>query len=170
MKNQAYKSEVLLAQLRAARPSNAVEECEMCELQHKIVCEHLTEDQYALLKARKRRVSNDRKKGIELRVFQCGHVYRFHRRAWLDIDRTKKTKTRDLCSECWRYIATDGRRVCLETVGKVRPRRQRTRKPELDSTSKTSLSLPVPKRRRARYVGEFKYWRVRGPMVGGMEV
>ncbi|KAI1165946.1 hypothetical protein F5B18DRAFT_649341 [Nemania serpens] len=107
MSEQPYRSEALLAELRAATSSKAAEECDICQLQNNIVCVHLTEDQYASLKARKRSIADDRRKGIELRVFDCGHVYRSLSRAWLDIDRPR-TKTKGLCT-LGKYVAGLGR-------------------------------------------------------------
>ncbi|KAI0968078.1 hypothetical protein F4678DRAFT_464981 [Xylaria arbuscula] len=54
-----YKSEALLAKLRAATPSNSVEDCELCQLQNKIVCDHLTAEQYASLKTTKRTLATE---------------------------------------------------------------------------------------------------------------
>ncbi|KAI1175001.1 hypothetical protein F4777DRAFT_598854 [Nemania sp. FL0916] len=54
MTAQPYTQPALLASLRAASSSNAAEVCDTCQLQHKIVCTHLTEEQYSSLKATKR--------------------------------------------------------------------------------------------------------------------
>ncbi|KAI1197089.1 hypothetical protein F5X97DRAFT_324831 [Nemania serpens] len=142
MSFQPYKSEVLLAELRAATSSNVAEECEMCDLQHKIACVHLTGDQYASLKAKKRRKADDQRNGVVLRVFGCGHVYRSLTRVWRNV-RGPKTKTEGLCPVCWRYIATDGRRIC-KNPGMVR----RTPKPKLKL--KTSHESDVDVRRATR--------------------
>lgn len=164
MSEQPYRSEALLAELRAATSSKAAEECDICQLQNNIVCVHLTEDQYASLKARKRSIADDRRKGIELRVFDCGHVYRSLSRAWLDIDRPR-TKTKGLCSECWRYITTNGRRVRLDSVGEVRRRPRPKRKSKSKTLHKSGVG-PRP----SRPIGEYQHWRVRGPMVGKWQV
>ncbi|KAI0113640.1 hypothetical protein GGR51DRAFT_556788 [Nemania sp. FL0031] len=121
MTSQDYGSEAILAELRAAVSSNSAEECGMCLLLNKIECSHLTAEQYASLKATKRSMAAEGEEGFPLRVFECGHVYRGNRRAWRNIS-GPKIKTGGMCSQCWRQIGSGGRRVRLDTIGKVRPR------------------------------------------------
>ncbi|KAI0424957.1 hypothetical protein F5Y09DRAFT_352828 [Xylaria sp. FL1042] len=116
MANNTYRSGALLASLRADIPSNPVENCEMCLLQNRIVCVHLTARQYASLKAGKRKLATE---GEVYRIFECGHVCHALRRVALPHG-APTVKTKGLCSECWRYIASNGKRVCHENVGKRR--------------------------------------------------
>ncbi|KAI0869293.1 hypothetical protein GGS24DRAFT_166829 [Hypoxylon argillaceum] len=155
MGSKVYNSEALLAGLRAATGSTEADECEMCNIQHRVVCHHLTVEQYASLKTTKRTLDTERH---VLRVFECGHVYRGLRRAWRNIG-GPKVKTEGFCSECWRWIASDRRRVRLDHAGKVR------------STSKEPMSRSrVDTTRYKRLRGKFKVWRLRGPMVGRRQV
>lgn len=149
MSDQRYMSQALLAKRRPVTIPNSAE--------------RLTESQCASLKARKQKIANDRKKGVDLHVFECGHVYRSLTRAWLDIG-GPKTKIKGMCNECWRYIVTDGRRVCLDNPGKVRRRPKSKSKSE--SKSETSYKTGVAISRPTRPIGEHKQWRLRGLMVG----
>ncbi|KAI0469212.1 hypothetical protein F4859DRAFT_137541 [Xylaria cf. heliscus] len=156
MFDEEYRSIWLLSELRALTGSNDAEECEICELQHRIVCEHLTNAQYASLKAGKRTVATERARGT-LRVFECGHVYdalRLVRRS----TRGPKEKTKGFCPDCWRYIYSSGRRMRpAPDVGKRR-------------RSNGSYRSRVDTTRYKRLRGKFRVWRIRGPMIGQVEV
>ncbi|KAI8948214.1 hypothetical protein F4801DRAFT_581636 [Xylaria longipes] len=157
MERNLKKSRGLLAVLRAETGSNDAEECEMCELLHRITCAHLTKAQYASLKATKRTVASERARGGDmLRVFECGHVYDALRRVRRST-RGPKEKTEGFCAECWRYIASDGRRMRLD-----RDRGKRRSNGSYRSTVDTT--------RHRRLRGRFRVWRIRGPMVGKTQV
>ncbi|KAI0550357.1 hypothetical protein F4679DRAFT_208574 [Xylaria curta] len=156
MKSEAYKSAHLLAELRSATDTNDVEECEICQIQNRIVCVHLTDAQYASLKAGKRTVATERARGNKLRVFECGHVYE----NLYSVRRSTpgpKEKTKGFCDECWRYLASDGRRM---RVGRDRSRRRLN----------VSFRSTVDTTRRQRLRGRFRVWRIRGPMIGRVQL
>ncbi|KAI0855629.1 hypothetical protein F4860DRAFT_452464 [Xylaria cubensis] len=156
MKSEAYKSAHLLAELRSATDSNNIEECEICQLQNRIVCTHLTETQYASLKAAKRTIASERARGNKLRVFECGHVYH----NLYSVRRSTpgpKEKTKGICDECWRYIASDGRRM---RIGRDRNKRR----PNGLYRSKVDTT------RHKRLRGRFRVWKIRGPMIGKLQV
>ncbi|KAI1295926.1 hypothetical protein F5Y03DRAFT_410367 [Xylaria venustula] len=150
-----YKSEALLAELRAAIPSNSVESYEVCQLQNKIVCDHLTTEQYASLKATKRTLTAETD---NYRVYECGHVYRALCRV-AHVYLGPKEKTAGLCSQCWRYLTTDGKRIRLDHRGKRRPKN-----PNAKLRSRNIDTRPRPRR------GPYRIWRVRGHMMGERKV
>ncbi|KAI1275931.1 hypothetical protein F5Y07DRAFT_162209 [Xylaria sp. FL0933] len=128
MADNTYRSEALLAELRAAIPSNSVKDCEVCLLQNRIACVHLTDQQYASLKAGKRTLASE---GDVYRTFECGHLYHALRR----VTRTygaPTVETEGMCGECWRYIASNGKRRRIDVVGK----RRRPRDDQTDSKAK----------------------------------
>ncbi|KAI0403440.1 hypothetical protein F4802DRAFT_289364 [Xylaria palmicola] len=69
----------------------------------------MTGQQYAALKAARRTAAGTRERDYVLRVFECGHLAdALGRVRW----RTPgpREKVRGLCGDCWRHIASDGRR------------------------------------------------------------
>ncbi|KAI1754855.1 hypothetical protein F4782DRAFT_463607 [Xylaria castorea] len=158
MGNNVYKSARLLAELRAGTDSNDIEECEVCQLQHRIVCAHLTETQYASLTAGKRTVAVERARSDILRVFECGHVYDDALRRVRGSTRGPKEKTKGFCGECWRFIASDGRGMRLDRE------RGKHRRPNGSYRSKVDTT------RYKRLRGKFRVWKIRGPMVGKAQV
>ncbi|KAI1826844.1 hypothetical protein F4861DRAFT_17625 [Xylaria intraflava] len=97
-----------LAELRAARSALARAR-ETPRPQKKTVRFDLDEAQCAGLKAARRTPDSKGKQDVVLRVFECGHVYENLSRVSRDI-RGQKEMERGLCGECWRFIASDGRR------------------------------------------------------------
>ncbi|KAI0907350.1 hypothetical protein F4823DRAFT_23894 [Ustulina deusta] len=154
MASSAYKSEGLLAALRAATASNSAENCEVCQLQNKIVCDHLTAQQYASLKATKRTLATE---GDAFRVFECGDVYHALRRISC-IYRGPKEKTKGLCNECWRYIVSNGKRRRVDHVGKRRNQSNARYRSKVDDTGYVRLR------------GKYRIWSMRGPMIGRRQI
>jgi hypothetical protein len=153
MAKAAYRSDILLAELRATASSSSTpaSECGTCQLQHRVVCTHLTEEQYASLKATKRAIAHQGE-NKSLHLYECGHVYRDLCRIGRDA-RGPKQRTKGLCTECWRYVASDGRRMCVDHErGYSRP-------------SYVSHKSKADDTRYKRRRGKFRVWRIRGPMV-----
>ncbi|KAH8160807.1 hypothetical protein CIB48_g7431 [Xylaria polymorpha] len=164
MESKVNRPSRLLAELRAATGSNA-DECDMCLIMNKIVCDHLTQADYASLKATKRTVATERARGDILRVFSCGHVYDALRPVRCTT-RGPKEKTHGFCPDCWRHIASEGRRK--------RPARDRGKRRPSDGRYKPKeilrRRLGADTTRPSRFGGQFRVWRVRGPMVGKVPV
>ncbi|KAI2631787.1 hypothetical protein GGS21DRAFT_161371 [Xylaria nigripes] len=114
------KSAALLA---PPRPATSANDRRLSRLHKRTVCCHRGLAQYARLKASKRTVDNDRKQNIMLRVFECGHVYKWLWRIGRHT-RGRKEKTKGICGECWRYMATDGRRMITNGARSRRCRRR----------------------------------------------
>ncbi|GAW25392.1 hypothetical protein SAMD00023353_0503360 [Rosellinia necatrix] len=168
MLTSPYKSERLLAELRAAASSDSdsVQDCEVCQLLHKTVCNHLTAEQYASLKAKKVATATGESDAV-YRVFECGHLYKGLRRMDYDIQVRRywlprlplshhfpgpKEQTKGFCSDCWKYIASDGRRVGSKG-GRRRPPKRLHR-------------LKVDTTRNKRPRGTVRLWSIRGPLIG----
>ncbi|KAI1736451.1 hypothetical protein F4680DRAFT_261526 [Xylaria scruposa] len=171
MNGQAYKSAYLLAELRSATDTNSVEKCEICQLHNRIVCVHSTDAQYASLKAKKRTVATEHASGNKLRVFECGHVYDNLNSVRRSTPGPKE-KTKGFCDECWRYLASDGRRM---RAGRDRSRRRvnNSYKPKVDTIRRrlnSSFQSTVDTTPRQRLRGKFKVWKVRGLMIGTVQV
>ncbi|KAI0436211.1 hypothetical protein F4803DRAFT_246697 [Xylaria telfairii] len=159
MESKVNRPSRLLAELREAMGSTT-DECDMCQLMNKIVCDHLTEAEYASLKATKRTVGTERTRDGILCVFECGHVYDAGRQ----VQRTTrglKEKTNGFCPDCWRHIASGGRRMRPgRNGGKRRPSNGKSKPKQIP------LRRPVDTMRPPRPRGKFRVWRIRGPMVG----
>lgn len=154
MTDSTAKLESLLHALRAEDPSNSVANCDVCQLMGRIVCPHLSEEQYALLKAGKRKLETE---NDIFRVYECGCVWRAGYRCVMT-HRGPKETGKGLCAACWRCTATDGRRMRLQVVGERRYQGKARYRARADDS------------KRRRQAGTMRRWRVRGWMIGKVQI
>ncbi|KAI1439050.1 hypothetical protein GGR50DRAFT_221003 [Xylaria sp. CBS 124048] len=154
----------MLAELRTAAAaatyaelSGPAKDCSVCQSPNVTPSCPVNEEECASLKTTKRTADSDRKQGIVLRVFECGHVYKHLSRVSRDIRGPRKT-TKGMCGECWRHIASDRRRILVDREHGGR---------RGASGRSCGRSYGRPKADNTRYKkqrAKFRVWVIRGPV------